>query len=451
MTDRDPERPLEPSDLAAYLASGCKPRAAWRVGAEHEKFGFRQGSWEPVAYEGQAGIGAMLDGLTRFGWAPVVEGGHVIGLEKAGASVSLEPGGQFELSGAPLADMHEICAETGRHLDEVKAVADELGLGFIGLGFSPLWRREDVPVMPKGRYDIMRAYMPKRGGKGLDMMLRTCTVQSNHDYADEADMVAKFRTSLALQPVATALFANSPFRDGRPSGLLSTRADVWTDTDPDRTGLIDFVFEEGFGFERYAQYALDVPMYFSKRGDKYLDLSGRSFRSFMKGELTELPGERPRLKDWNDHLTTLFPEVRLKTYLEMRGADAGPWSRICALPALWTGVLYDVDALEAAWALCRDWTSEDRVRLRADAARVGLKATVAGRPLQEVARELVTIAKAGLKRRARLSAGFVDETGYLAELEEVAETGITPAERLLDLYNGPWKGDVTRAFAELAY
>jgi glutamate--cysteine ligase len=383
----DPERPLEPADLAAYLASGCKPKSAWRVGAEHEKFGFRQGSWTPVSYDGDTGIRAMLEGLTRFGWKPIVEAGHIIGLLKDGASVSLEPGGQFELSGAPLEDMHQICAETGRHLEEVKAVADELGLGFIGLGFSPLWRRDEVPVMPKGRYDIMRAYMPTKGGLGLDMMLRTCTVQSNHDFADEADMAAKFRVSLALQPVATALFANSPFVEGRPSGLLSTRANVWTDTDPDRTGMLDFVFADGFGFEAYAQYALDVPMYFAKRDGRYLDLSGRSFRAFMAGELSELPGERPTLKDWNDHLTTLFPEVRLKTYLEMRGADAGPWSRICALPALWTGVLYDDDALAAAWDLCRGWTRDDRVRLRADAARVGLEAEVAGRPLQDVARD----------------------------------------------------------------
>ncbi|MBW3618553.1 MAG: glutamate--cysteine ligase [Proteobacteria bacterium] len=447
----DPDRPLEPADLAAYLASGCKPKARWRVGAEHEKFGFRQRSWAPVPYEGPDGIRAMLQGLTRFGWSPVMETGHIIGLEKDGASVSLEPGGQFELSGAPLEDMHQICAETGRHLEEVRAVADELGLGFIGLGFSPLWRREEVPVMPKGRYDIMRAYMPKKGGLGLDMMLRTCTVQSNHDFSDEADMVAKFRVSLALQPVTTALFANSPFVEGRPSGFLSTRANVWTDTDPDRTGMLDFVFAEGFGFEAYAEYALNVPMYFAKRGDEYLDLSGCSFRAFMRGELSELPGERPRLKDWNDHLTTLFPEVRLKTYLEMRGADAGPWSRICALPALWTGVLYDDQALAAAWDLCRNWTSEDRVRLRADAARLGLKAEVAGRPLQDIARDLVNIARGGLRRRGRLSGGFVDETGYLAELDAIVETGLTPAERLLQLYHGPWAGDVTRAFQELAY
>jgi glutamate--cysteine ligase len=444
-------RPVTRADLVAYIASGEKPRARWRVGAEHEKFGFHQATGAPVAYDGPDGIRAMLDGLQRFGWTPIMEGDHPIALEREGAGVSLEPGGQFELSGAPLDDMHEICAETGRHLEEVKTVADELGLGFLGLGFTPLWRRDEIPVMPKARYDIMRAYMPKRGSLGLDMMLRTCTIQANLDYSDELDMARKFRTSLALQPVATALFANSPFKEGKPSGLLSTRAHVWTDTDPDRTGLLDFVFDERFGYDAYVEYALDVPMYFVKRDGRYIDTAGRSFRAFMNGELPELPGERPTLKDWMDHLTTLFPEVRLKTYLEMRGADGGPWSRICALPALWTGVLYDDQAMDAAWALCRGWTPEDRTRLREDAARVGLKTTVAGRPLQEVARELVAIARGGLKRRERYSGAMIDETGYLGEVEEVAETGITPAERLLDLYHGPWRGDVRRAFDELAY
>ena len=297
----------------------------------------------------------------------------------------------------------------------------------------------------------MRAYMPKVGNLGLDMMLRTCTIQANLDFASEADMVAKFKTSLALQPIATALFANSPFTEGKPNGFLSARANVWTDTDPDRTGMLDFVFEDGFGFEAYARYALEVPMYFVKRGDRYINVAGRSFEAFMKGDLPELPGEKPKLKDWADHLTTLFPEVRLKTYLEMRGADGGPWSRICALPALWTGVLYDADALAAAWELCKDWTREDRAKLRLDAARTGLKGEVAGRPIQEVAREMVAIARHGLKRRARFSGGMVDETGYLSELEEIAETGVTPAERLLDLYHGPWKGDVTRVYEAFAY
>lgn len=444
------ERPLVFEDLVRWMAEGAKPASQWRVGAEHEKFVFRLGSHDPVPYEPR-GIKALLDGLTRFGWTPVFEGENVIALERGMANISLEPGGQFELSGAPLETVHDICEETGTHLNEVKQVADELGLGFLGLGFTPIWTREQVPVMPKGRYRIMRQYMPKVGKLGLDMMFRTCTVQANLDFASEADMVAKFRTSLALQPIATALFANSPFVEGKPSGLLSSRANVWTDTDPDRTGMLDFVFRDGFGFETYARYALNVPMYFAKRGDEYIDLAGRSFVDFMDGKLAELPGERPTIKDWADHTTTIFPEVRLKKYLEMRGADSGPWSRLCALPALWMGIFYDAPSLAAAWDLCKDWKIEDHERLRADVARVGLKAEIAGRTAQDVAKDMVAIARQGLKARNRLSGGLVDETGYLAELEQIADSGITPAERLLELYHGPWQGDASRVFEDFAY
>src|SRR5690606_5965567 len=336
------------------------------------------------------------------------------------------------------------------HLDEARTVAGELGLSFLSLGFTPQWRREDVPVMPKGRYKIMRAYMPKVGDLGLDMMFRTCTVQANLDYASEADMVAKFRTSLALQPIATALFANSPFTDGRPNGFLSGRANVWTDTDADRTGMLHFVFEDGFGFEAYARYALDVPMYFVKRDGKYVDLAGRSFRAFMDGELADLPGQRPSIKDWDDHVTTIFPEVRLKKYLEMRGADSGPLDRLCALPALWTGVLYDPAALAAAWDLCKAWTTEDHDTLRADVARRGLKAQVAGRTAQDIAKDLLDIARGGLKARARLADGK-DEAVYLAPLEEIADSGVTPAERLLEKFHGEWGGDLSRAFVDERY
>jgi glutamate--cysteine ligase len=448
-------RPLVFEDLVQWFGVGAKPAAEWRVGAEHEKFPFRLNSHRPIPYEGPDGIKALLEGLMRFGWNGVYEasdaGEVLIGLERGKANVSLEPGGQFELSGAPLETMHDICEETGGHLQEVKAVADELSIGFLGLGFTPVWRRDEVPVMPKGRYGIMRAYMPKVGSMGLDMMFRTCTVQANLDFASEADMTAKFRTSLALQPIATALFANSPFIEGKPSGFLSARANVWTDTDRDRTGMLDFVFDKGFGYAAYARYALDVPMYFVKRNGRYIDLSGRSFRDFMEGRLAELPGERPTLKDWADHITTIFPEVRLKQYLEMRGADSGPWSRLCALPALWTGVLYDSAALAGAWDLCKHWTAEEHNALRADVARRGLQAEVAGRSVQDVARDMLALAHDGLKRRNRLSGGLVDETGYLSELDEIAESGVTPAERLLELYHGPWEGDVTKAFEDFAY
>jgi glutamate--cysteine ligase len=450
------DAPLNRTDLIEALSKGMKPRADWRIGAEHEKFGFHRDTLRRPAYEGIGGIRAMLEGLTRFGWSEVFEGEHVIALERTTpegltSSISLEPGGQFELSGAPLKDVHEICDETGRHLMEVKQVADQLGLGFLGVGFDPLWTREDVPVMPKGRYDIMRAYMPKRGGLGLDMMLRTCTIQSNLDFESEADMVRKFRTSLALQPIATALFANSPFTEGRPNGFLSARANVWTDTDPDRTGMLDFVFQDGFGFERYVDYALDVPMYFARRDGRYVDLSGRSFRRFMDGGLDDLPGDRATKKDWGDHLTTLFPEVRLKSYLEMRGADGGPWSRICALQALWVGVLYEDAALSAAWDLCKGWEIADHERLRRDVTRLGLKAEVAGRSVRDVAVDMVAIAKQGLRSRARFSGGMVDERGYLSELEDIADSGVTPAERLLDLYHGDWERDLSRLYRDFAY
>jgi glutamate--cysteine ligase len=450
------DRPLALEDLAAWFARGCKPPSAFRVGAEHEKFVFRTGSHEPVSYDGPAGIRALMEGLMRFGWTGTYEatrhgGETLIGLSRGQANVSLEPGGQFELSGAPLATMHDICEETGQHLEEVKTVAAELGLGFLGLGFTPLWRRDEVPVMPKGRYAIMRRYMPKVGGQGLDMMFRTCTVQANLDFESEADMVAKFRVSLALQPIATALFANSPLVEGRPSGFLTSRAHVWTDTDPDRTGMLGFVFADGFGFETYARYALQVPMYFVKREGLYIDVAGRSFADFMEGRLPELPGERPTIKDWADHTSTIFPEVRLKQYLEMRGADGGPVSRLCALPALWTGILYDPAAQAAAWDLCKHWTVEDRAALIRDVPRLALNAEVAGRTVRDVARDMVAIAAQGLHARGRLSGGLVDEAGYLGELEDIAETGVTAAERLLALYNGPWQGDASQAFEAFAY
>ncbi|HWE99565.1 MAG TPA: glutamate--cysteine ligase [Caulobacteraceae bacterium] len=448
--------PLAFEDLAGWFASGGKSPDDFRVGAEHEKFVFRTGSHEPVPYEGPDGIRALLDGLMRFGWTPEWEGvpggGEVvIGLKRGHANVSLEPGGQFELSGAPLHTMHDICEETGEHLEEVKTVAAELGLGFLGLGYTPLWRRDDVPMMPKGRYRIMRRYMPLRGQLGLDMMFRTCTVQANLDFADEADMIAKFRVSLALQPIATALFANSPFIEGRPSGFLSARARVWTDTDPDRTGMLQFVFDDDFGFDAYARYALATPMYFVKRDGRYIDVAGRSFADFMEGRLPGLEGERPTLKDWEDHASTLFPEVRLKQYLEMRGADGGAVSRLCALPALWAGILYDPPAQAAAWDLCRHWTQEDRAGLIRDVPRLALNAQVAGRSVRDVARDMVAIAREGLKRRNRLSGGMVDETVYLAELEDIADSGVTAAERLLELYNGPWSGNVSPVFEAFAY
>jgi glutamate--cysteine ligase len=450
------DRPLTFEDLVRDMGRGCKPKEAFRVGSEHEKFVFRLPGHEPVPYAGEAGIQALLTGLKRFGWTDILEktptgGETLIGVQRGGASVSLEPGGQFELSGAPLESVHDICVEIGEHISQAKVVAAELGLGFLALGFTPEWTRAQVAVMPKGRYKIMSAYMPKVGSLGLDMMFRTCTVQANLDFASEADMVAKMRLSLALQPLATALFANSPFVEGKPTGLLSSRAHVWTDTDRARTGMLDFVFQPGFGFAEYARWALSVPMYFVKRDGLYIDAAGLSFRDFMAGELPVLPGERPTLKDWRDHLNTLFPEVRLQSYLEMRGADTGPPQRLCALAAFWMGLLYDDACTAAAWDLCKHWQIEDHERLRADAARLGLKAMIDGRTLQALAVDVLAIARRGLKNRGRMGPSMTDEAGFLASLDEIADSGVTPAEHWLDLYHGAWREDVTPIYEAAAY
>ncbi len=437
--------------LVEHLESGCKPRESWRIGTEHEKFVFKLDTREPVPYDGPFGIGAFLDGMTRFGWQPVLEKDRTIALAMDGCTISLEPGGQLELSGAPLGNLHETCDEVHTHLAQVKEVAGELGVGLIGLGFLPEARREDVSWMPKGRYGIMRAYMPKKGNLGIDMMIRSCTVQVNLDFGSEADMVEKFRVSLALQPVATALFANSPFVEGRAVGWQSWRSHLWEDTDPDRCGTLPFVFEDGMGFERYADYALDVPMYFVYRGGNYIDVAGQSFRDFLRGRLPGLEGELPTMGDWIDHLTTIFPEVRLKTFLEMRGADGGAWRRLCALPALWTGLLYDAEAQSAAADLVRDWSVEDIARLRHDAARTGLHGTFRGRPLKELAGEVLTIAEGGLRRRAIPGVVDPDESGFLATLHEIIASGRSPSDEMLARFENEWNGDAGRAYSEYAY
>ncbi len=439
--------------LVEYLDKGCKPREQWRIGTEHEKFAFRSDDLRRLPYEGEsASIRALLEGLRRFGWEPVNENGRPIALARGDCNVTLEPGGQVELSGAPLATIHQTCDEVHQHLTEVTEVAAPLGVGLLGMGFDPKWPRAAVPWMPKGRYAIMRSYMPKKGNLGLDMMSRTCTVQVNLDFESEADMVRKFRVGLALQPIATALFADSPFTEGRPNGYLSWRSRIWTDTDPDRCGMLPFVFEPGMGFERYVDYILDVPMYFVYREGHYVDVAGRSFRDFMAGRLAGFEGQLPAIGDFTDHLTTAFPEVRLKRYLEMRGADGGPWNRLCALPALWVGLLYDATALDAAAELTRDWTIEEMQRLRLDVPRLALKAPFRGGTVQDVAKTMVEIAREGLRRRNRRDrAGLNDESHFLNVLAEIAEEGRTPAEEKLDKYEGPWRGCVDPVFREYAY
>ncbi len=448
-----PGQPIsDPRELTAYLEAGCKPQADWRIGTEHEKFAYRLSDLRPLPYDGPDGIRAVLEALRhQFAWEPIYEGEFLIGLSRDGCTVSLEPGGQVELSGKPLATLHETCEEVNEHLRQVRMVGEQLGVGMIGLGFQPIWTRDQTPWMPKGRYKIMHAYMPKRGGLGLDMMTRTCTVQVNLDFSSEADMVRKFRVGLALQPVATALFANSPFVDGKPTGFQSYRAHVWTDTDPDRCGDLPFVFEDGFGFERYVQYALDVPMYFVYRQGQYIDVSGQSFRAFLDGKLPSLPGERPLMTDWSDHLTTLFPDVRLKKFLEMRGADGGPWRRLCALPALWAGLLYDTVALDAAWDLVKGWTLEDRSYLRREVPRSALETPFHGRTVRELARDVLAIAQQGLRRRRAVDGLRDDETHYLDTLFASTGSGHTPAQWLLQHYYTDWNGRVEPVFRTFAY
>lgn len=447
--------PIEHHDqLAQLLADGCKPKSDWRIGTEHEKFGYCQDSLGPLPYEGERSILAVLGGLRdRFGWAPIEEGGKLIGLSKDGANVSLEPGGALELSGAPLETIHETCDEVNVHLREVKEIADKIGVKFIGLGAAPVWEHGQMPLMPKGRYKLMDAYMNKVGTMGTTMMRRTCTVQVNIDFGSEADMVQKLRVALALQPVATALFANSPFLEGKPNGHKSWRSRVWRDLDPARTGTLPFVFEDGMGFEAWVQYALDVPMYFVYRDGVYIDALGQSFRDFLKGELPALPGEKPTLADWADHLTTLFPEARIKQYLEMRGADGGPWRRLCALPAFWVGMCYEQSSLDAAWDLAKDWDAETREGLRVAASEQGLQGSFNGIKLHDLARECVSIADAGLKARARPGAGGLipDETHFLNALKESVESGRTPADELLEKYHGEWGGDLSRIYSGYSY
>ncbi|MCE8469303.1 glutamate--cysteine ligase, partial [Rhodovulum sulfidophilum] len=444
--------PIESHEqLVEYLASGCKPKPDWRIGTEHEKFGYCRDALKPIPYDGPRSVKAVLEGLRdRHGWAPVMEGENLIGLQKDGANVSLEPGGQLELSGAPLETIHQTCDEVTEHLREVKGVADEIGVGFIGLGAAPIWSHEDMPMMPKGRYRLMTDYMDRVGTMGKTMMYRTCTVQVNLDFGSEADMVQKLRVALALQPVATALFANSPFLDGKPNGMKSWRSRVWRDLDAARTGMLPFVFEDGFGFERYVDYALDVPMYFVYRDGRYIDALGQSFRDFMAGRLPALPGEVPTLSDWADHLTTIFPEARMKKFIEMRGADGGPWRRLCALPALWVGLTYDQGALDAAWDLVKDWDAETRDAWRVAAATDGLDAEVNGVKMLGLARQVVDIARGGLKARARPGLGGMvqDERHFLHALEDSIETVKTPADELLEHYHGDWNGDLSRIYAD---
>ena len=440
--------------LAEYLNAGCKPIKDWKIGTEHEKFGFVTDNFSPLPYDGQCSIKAMLEGLRdKYNWSEILEENNIIGLTKDGANVSLEPGGQLELSGAPLDSIHETCDEVNQHLKEVKSIADDLGASFFGLGAAPEWSHEDMPMMPKGRYKLMTDYMGRVGTHGTQMMYRTCTVQVNLDFSSEQDMIKKMRVGLALQPIATALFANSPFFEGKLVNHKSWRSRIWRDLDEDRTGMLPFVFEEGFGFEAWTEYVLDVPMYFVYRDGKYIDALGQSFRDFLDGKLPALPGERPKISDWADHLTTVFPEARVKQFIEMRGADGGPWRKLCALPAFWVGLMYDQNSLDSAWDICKNWDANTREEMRIAASKEGIAANTNGLSLLDLARELLDISRAGLKNRARPGNGGLvpDECHFLNAIEEVIETGKSPACELIDKYNNEWQKDLKNVYRDCAY
>jgi glutamate--cysteine ligase len=444
-------------DLVDWIASGAKPRSQWRIGTEHEKFGFHTDDLSPLPYEGPRGVRALLEEMMRrYGWQAIREGENVIALAAPkgsglSGSISLEPGGQFELSGAPLETLHETCREADQHLAQVREAGEALGIGFLGLGFSPKWTLQQTPVMPKGRYAIMRRLMPKVGSLGLEMMFRTCTVQVNLDFASEADMVKKFRVSLALQPIVTALFANSPFKEGKPNGFLTLRSEIWRDTDKSRTGMLPFVFESGMSFERYAEHALDVPMYFFYRDGRYIDMTDTTFRQMLDGKNRNRINDEPTLEDWSDHLTTLFPEVRMKKFLEMRGADGGPWRRLFTVPALWVGLLYDQTALDAAWDLVKSWTAAERQALRDQAPRTALATPFRKGTVLDVAREAARIARAGLAARKRFNELDSDETMYLDPVDARLAEGRTAAEEWLEKYEKEWGRRIEPIFQEAAF
>ena len=439
---------LGTDDLAAWFSLGCKPRDQWRIGTEHEKVGFCMDTLKPIPYNGERSIRRLLEMLAGDDWKPVEESGNIIALKNGMASITLEPGGQLELSGAPLDSIHAACAETTQYLRMLKNITDELRIGFLGLGFQPKWPREDIPWMPKARYEVMRRYMPQVGSGGLDMMLRTTTVQANLDFDSEADMAKKMRVSLCLQPLVTALFAASPFENGKPSGFLSRRAASWLDTDARRTGIPACVFEDDFGFASYTEWALDAPMYFVIRDNQYIDCAGGSFRDFMEGKLPQLAGQFPTMDDWELHISTLFPDVRLKQYLEMRGADAGPWPWICSLPALWKGLLYDQQALDSAWDMIESWTHSEVSALRSAAPRTAMNTAFRDTSVLNLCRQMLEISHTGLERINMLNNAGENETRFLAPLEHTVECGQTQAERWLAAYHNEWGQNVDRVFFE---
>lgn len=472
-TERDdPGEPL-PSlqrgglqQLTGWFSAAEKPRARFRVGTEHEKFGFLQtpspsdDARPPLPYDGPRGIESILnaiaddpvDAAAHGAWTPATDNGRTIALFRGDASITLEPGGQFELSGAPFSSLHDTQREVDEHVALLQRHCRPRGVGFVGLGFHPTATWDEMPLVPKGRYAVMARYMPTVGKRGLDMMKRTATVQANYDWLNERDMVASYQTALVVAPLVAALFANAPFVQGRPSGALSERQRVWSDTDPHRAGFPPAILADDFSYERYVQWALDVPMYFVRRDGLHHDVAGASFRAFMSEGLV-IDGQRVRatLRDFADHLTTVFPEVRLKRVLEVRSADVGPPSRLVALPAIYKGILYDDTARDRARALMEGVTSAELWSLRADVAVRGFAATFRGESILHRCRALVEEAHAGLARLAVKNAAGDDESIYLRSLHDVVASGRTFAEHLLQRYETVWGRSLAPLWDETAF
>ena len=442
-------------DLIKPFQDGEKNYSDFKIGTEHEKFAFHLNTLKPVSFFEENGIENLLKALKKYGWDSILEGENTIGLSRnnslAVGTVTLEPAGQLELSGAPLNNVHQTYLELEEHKNQINKEGLKLGIGFLGAGLTPDWSFDEMPIMPKKRYQIMKNYMPKKGNLGLDMMFRSTTIQVNLDYSSEEDMIKKFRVSLALQPIATALFSNSPFLNGKSTGYKSFRSHIWTDTDPDRTGMLPFVFNGDMSYEKYVDYALRVPMYFIHRDGNYIDVAGCSFKDFLNGNLKQLPGEKPNLIDWENHLTTIFPEVRLKSFLEMRGADGGRFESVCALSSFWVGLLYDSTSLDSSWAIVKNFNTDQLQELRIKVAKNGLNSSVEGIDLKTLTRKILNLSSDGLRRRDILNANGENESIYLDPLEKILSTGKSPSDELIERFSKNWDKNLVNMYKEYTF
>ena len=424
--------------LVKIFSEGCKEKIKWKIGTEHEKFGFKKKSLEPINFQDIQQIFLKLS--NKYNWEKVFEDSNLIALKKNNASITLEPGGQIELSGAPMKNLFETCKEVNQHQSELDDICKSMEIDFLGMGLLPKWKLNKIKLMPKKRYKIMSEYMPQVGSKGLDMMFRTATIQANYDFSSESDMVKKMRVSQSLQPIIIALYANSPFVDGKITNYKSFRSFIWTKTDKKRCGILPFIYDNSFSFERYVDYLLDIPMYFIIRDNEYINMTKYTFRNFLEKKV--LKKIEPNLEDWKIHLTTVFPEVRLKTFIELRGADGGPWSRVCALPAFWTGILYDKKNLNEIWTKISHWDYSGIVNFYENVRRDGLNTfTPDGEKLSDFTKTILNQSGEGLVRR-NIKTDRGNESIFLEPLKKILESGKSPAEMWKKLFFSEWKNDI---------